>query len=95
MPSGRAWIQPLDENLEPISDLDNAVAYLVYNGYGDLEGYVGTRIVAYMTSKSYRKIGLNIYGQFVNGDSGYLVADEAICADITSISFDYPMHKVR
>jgi hypothetical protein len=78
-PSGRAWIQPLNEDLQPTQDVFGAHAYIVYNGYGDLEGYTAPRLVAYLTSRSYRKINLGIKRQYVNGGGGYLVGDQETC----------------
>lgn len=74
--SGRAWVQPITSNLTPTHDTINAHAYMVYNGYGDLEGYVAARIVAHLTGLTYRKVGFYAGNQYINGEVGYLVADE-------------------
>jgi hypothetical protein len=78
-PEGRAWVQPLNDELRPTHDAVNAFAYVVYNGYGEIDGYKAARIVAHLTGRTYRKVSFSAYGQYVNGDSGYLVADEATC----------------
>jgi hypothetical protein len=75
--SGRAWVQPLNEDLEPTHRAD-AFAYVVYNGYGDLSGYMPARIVAHLTGKTYKKIDFDADPQYINA-GGYLVADEATC----------------
>ena len=102
---GRAWVQPLkmgritnyrgeeSTGLVPTHDSIGADAYLVYNGYGDLDGYTGVRIVAHLTSKSYKKIAVRIDRQYVNGDSGYLVADESILANIDRVQIDLEEHE--
>jgi hypothetical protein len=50
----------------------------VFNGYGDLSGYVPARIVAHMAGMTYRKIGFDCSPMYVNNNSGYLVASEEI-----------------
>jgi hypothetical protein len=94
-PNGRAWIQPLDENLKPSGDIDNARGFLVYNGYGELEGYAAVRILAFLTGRTYRKIALELDPQYVNGGHGYLIADEATCKGTESVSFGGNAHEVR
>lgn len=93
-PSGRSWIQPLDEDLEPTHDALGAHAYVVYNGYGEMEGYTATRIVAHLTGRTYKKIAFELHGEgmYVNGDSGFLVADEATLAETTRIEFEHEVH---
>lgn len=84
-PDGRCWVQPLDENLQPTSDTLNAHAYVVYNGYGNLSGYSGARILAYLASKTYKKMP-DFYAshQYVNA-GGYMVADQVTCESTDSI----------
>lgn len=84
-PTGRAWVQPLNDGLQPTHDAFGAHAYLVYNGYGDLEGSNAARIVAHLTSRTYRRVDCDIRSQFVNNDAGYLVADEVTCASVDSV----------
>lgn len=80
--AGRAWVQPLREDdrgeLQPTFDAANADAFMVYNGYGDLSGYVPARIVADMYGMTYRKVGFDMSPQYVNNGTGYLVATEEI-----------------
>lgn len=95
--TGRAWIQPLDENLVPTHDAIGAHAYVIYNAYGALvsengEGYVAARIVAHLTGRTYRKIEFSAQPQFVNNDSGYLVADEDTCLNTAQVSYSYDKH---
>jgi hypothetical protein len=91
-PTGRAWVQPLDANLRPTHDAVHAHAYVVYNGYGDLEGYIACRIVAQMTGKTYKKISFDADGQYVNGESGYLVSDETTCDSTEHIHLSADPH---
>lgn len=92
-PQGRAWIQPLNEDLQPTQDTENAHAYIVYNGYGDLEGYTAARLVAYLASKTYRKVGLSIGSQYVNGGTGFLIADQDVCAATEEINISLDHHE--
>lgn len=93
--SGRAWVQPLNQDLKPTHDTENARAYVVYNGYGDLEGYVAARIIAHLTGNSYRKVEFGSDRQYVNGESGYLVADEATCEAHDRLWFNGDEHDQR
>ncbi len=93
-PTGRAWVQPLNEDLEPTHDIINAHAYVVYNGYGEMEArYVAARIVAHLTGRTYRKIQFTASPQFINGESGYLVADEKTCRKTGVVSYSYDEHE--
>lgn len=80
--SGRAWVMPLradeDGALHPTFDAVSADAYMVFNGYGDLQGYTPARVVAGMTGMTYRKINFDCSPMYINGNSGYLVASEEI-----------------
>lgn len=77
--SGRAWVQPLNSTFFPTHDTLGAHAYLVYNCYGELSGAKGARIIAHLTGKTYRKISVHSDPQYVNGNTGWLVAVEATC----------------
>ena len=97
-PSGRVWIQPLNENYDATHDTLNAHAYVVYNAYGEnLTGYVAARIVAYLTGKTYKLIDFDtqVDDTYVNNDKGYLVASEEVCADTESIYLDHNPHDTR
>lgn len=82
---GRAWVMPLKvvtgavgiEHLEPTYNTE-AEAYVVFNGYGDLSGYSGSRVLAHLTGMTYRKIKFECEPMYVNGDSAYLVGSEEI-----------------
>lgn len=91
-PSGRAWVQPLNADLKPTHDALDAHAYVVFNGYGDLSGYVAARIIAHLSSRSYKKVQLGADGQYINNNVGYLVADEATCEQTESLFFSYDDH---
>lgn len=91
-PVGRAWVQPLNENLTPTHDAIGAKAYVVYNAYGELGGYEAARIIAYLAGMTYRKVELSLCPQYVNSDAGYLVADEATCSSHDSITCSFDAH---
>jgi hypothetical protein len=93
--SGRAWVQPLDEDLEATHDALHAHAYVIYNGYGDLEGYIAARIVAHLTGRTYKKISFSANDQYVNSNNGYLVADEDTCTNTTLVRLEYSIHDQR
>jgi hypothetical protein len=84
--SGRAWVLPLrlDEHgkLVPTFDALTPDAFVVFNGYGDLEGYAAPRILAHMAGWTYRKISFSADPMYVNS-GGYLVASEDIAAPYT------------
>lgn len=91
-PSGRAWIQPLNEDLVPTHN-PNAHAYVVYNCYEDLSGFVPARLVAQLTGKTYKKITFTAEGVYVNGSAGYLVADEKTCTETEELRIeDFDVH---
>ena len=85
VPTGRAWVQPLTENLEPTHDAIGAHAYIVYNAYGAIDGYRAARIVAHLTSMTYRKVTFSSGPQYVNDDKGFLVAPEDTCINTDRI----------
>jgi hypothetical protein len=96
--SGRAWVLPLRQNargaLVPTFDTMTPDAFVVFNGYGDLNGYAAPRILAYMAGWTYRKIGFRCEPIYVNA-GGYLVAPEDIVKkfnDGNSLSLDVVRH---
>ena len=92
---GRAWVMPMrlvDGNLRPTFDSMTPDAFVVFNGYGDLSGYVPARIVAQMAGMTYRKIGFRCSPMYVNGDSGYLVAPESITSVTDSLHLNSDAH---
>lgn len=93
-PSGRVWVQPLNEQMQPTHDT-NAHAYVVFNAYGELSGYAAARIVGHLAGKTYRKVSLSADYQYINNNAGYLVADEATCAASESLYFAYTEHDQR
>lgn len=92
--TGRVWVQPLTAYLTPTHDATGAAAYIVYNGYGDLEGYAPARILAHLTGMTYRKVRFTAAPQYVNSDSGFLVApaDVLDSTDALHISNDDEHH---
>lgn len=82
--TGRAWVMPLKElpdgSLVPTLETQSPAAFVVFNGYGDLSGYAPARLMAHMAGMTYRKIGFSCSPMYVNNESGYLVAPEAIAS---------------
>jgi hypothetical protein len=93
--TGRVWVQPLNDEMQPTHDAVNAHAYVVYNAYGDITGYQAARLIAHLTSRTYRKIDLSSSPQYINNNTGFLVADEATCAETTGLSFTADAHNVH
>lgn len=94
--SGRAWVMPLKAHrrtdsegvtikplLTPTFQTEHPDAFVVFNGYGDLEGYAAARIVSHMAGFTYRKISFACSPMYVNADTGYLVAPEEIATHYT------------
>ena len=78
--TGRAWMMPVNQTESgewvPTFNSTDAHGYIIFNGYGDLEGYAAARIVSQMYGMTYRKIGFENDPMYVNA-GGYLVTDEA------------------
>ncbi len=91
-PEGRAWVQPLNEDMEPTHDTMDAHAYLIYNCYGELSGAQPARIIAHLSSKTYRKVEFESAEQYVNNNNGWLVADEATCRTTDCVTIDAEPH---
>lgn len=81
--SGRVWVLPMradhaKQRLVPT--LEEADAYVVFNGYGELGELAGPRVMSALTGWGFSRV--TIYGSdwnmYVNGDSGYIVAPEEI-----------------
>ena len=85
--TGRAWILPLRQDvhgkLTPTFDTQNPDAFMVFNGYGDLDGYTAPRVLAYMTGWTYRKTGFGCDHMYINS-GGYLVAPENLAEQYTN-----------
>lgn len=84
--SGRAWVMPLrlrDGKLYPTFDTVTPDAFVVFNGYGDLNGYTAARIMAHMSGWTYRKIDFECRPMYVNS-GGYLIAPENIAGKYTN-----------
>jgi hypothetical protein len=85
--SGRAWVMPLRRNsdlsgMSPTFSTMAPDAFVVFNGYGDLNGYAAPRIMAHMAGWTYRKIAFSCDPMYVNA-GGYLVAPEEIASKYT------------
>lgn len=92
-PNGRVWVQPITAELVPTHDAVNASAYVVYNGYGALGGYTAARIIAHLTSKTYRKITFNAENQYINSAVGYIVGDESMISEIGNLDITGDEHE--
>jgi hypothetical protein len=77
--------------LVPTFDTLSPDAFVTFNGYGSLGGYVAARIIAHMAGMTYRKVSLTLTPMYVNGDSGYLVAPEEIADPYTDGSYSVSM----
>ena len=93
-PSGRAWVIPLTAVLRPTAATETP-AYVIFNGYGNLAGLVAVRLLAHLTSKTYRKILFTSDPMYVNGDCGFLVADQATCDITREILFSVAEHSAE
>lgn len=101
---GRAWVMPLkvNPNLEPghrnyfvpTYDTSEPAAYVVFNGYGELNGYAPSRVLSQIVGMTYRKISWSAGSMYVNGDSAYLIAPEELASRYTDggISIDPEVH---
>lgn len=85
--NGRAWVIPLklteSGRLTPTFETLEPDAFVVFNGYGDLGGYVPARIISHMAGMTYRKVDFTCSPMYVNSSSGYLVAPEEIADGYT------------
>jgi hypothetical protein len=82
--TGRAWVMPLrktedsdGQQLVPTVATMEADAFIVFNGYGDLQGYTAARIVSHMAGWTYRRIDYACEPMYVNA-GGYLITSEDI-----------------
>ena len=89
--TGRAWVMPLRKDksghLVPTFDTLTPDAFVVFNGYGNLQGYAAPRILAHMAGWTYRKIGFECSPMYVNA-GGYLVAPEVIAKQYENRSLE-------
>lgn len=87
--NGRVWVLPLKEAedaalrdlsyaLTPTFETLTPAAFLVFNGYRDLSGYTGPRVMAHMAGLTYCKVGVVIDPMYVNSNTGYLVGPEEL-----------------
>lgn len=86
--SGRAWVMPLKfdrtgrPQFKPTFETVEPDAFVVFNGYGALEGYAGARILAHMVGLTYRRISFSCSPMYVNA-GGYLISSEEIAHPYT------------
>jgi hypothetical protein len=82
--SGRAWVLPLQYNapgkLVPTFETLAPSAFVVFNGYGELEGYAAPRVMAHLAGWTYRKIAFSCDPMYVNPGGSYLIAPEELTA---------------
>lgn len=95
--SGRVWVMPLKQDaagrMSPTFDTMSPDAFIVFNGYGDMGGYAGARLMAHMAGWTYRKIRFDCDPMYINA-GGYLVAPEHIAEPYTdgSLRLSVPQH---
>lgn len=88
---GRAWIMPMKKSpthtyphrIVPTFNTEDPDAFVVFNGYGRLNGYSAARIMSHMAGMTYRKVTFSCDPMYVNGDSGYLIAPEDLATHYT------------
>lgn len=84
--NGRAWVVPMkstpDGGLTPTFETMTPAAFVVFNGYGKLEGYTGARMLSHMAGMTYRRISFSCDPMYINA-GGYLVAPEEIASKYT------------
>jgi hypothetical protein len=82
---GRAWVLPLRDNDDewlPTFETESPDAMVVFNGYGNLGGYIPARILAHLYGWTYRKIHFGAEPMYINA-GGYLIASEEVAAPLT------------
>jgi hypothetical protein len=92
---GRAWVLPLrigSRFFKPTFDALDADAFMVFNGYGNLEGAAPARVMAQMTGLTYKKVGFSARPMYVNNDSGYLVGPSEIIEHQEYVRLDLKRH---
>lgn len=95
--SGRAWVMPLMWNedreiLMPTFDTEAPDAFMVFNGYGNLDGYTPARILAHMAGMTYKKIeNFTCSPMYVNA-GGYLVSSQDICSKVEALNLNVDQH---
>jgi hypothetical protein len=97
--AGRAWVLPLrvkhhelsGDTWTPTFDTVTPDAFMVFNGYGELDGYSAARIVAHMAGWTYRKNKFDCSHMYVNA-GGYLVAPENIANGAANLNLFVSQH---
>lgn len=82
---GRVWVQPLNNRLQPTHQSLDCYGYVVFNNYGNLDGYSTARVIAQMTGMSYKKVSYRCEMHYVNNSSGYLIAPPDVCARVHEV----------
>lgn len=93
--TGRAWVMPLrlaGDRLVATFETMTPDAFVVFNGYGELSGYAGPRVMAHMAGWTYRKIGFRCEPMYINA-GGYLVAPEELAAKYTDGHLNLDVHQ--
>lgn len=97
--TGRAWVLPLKENtvshytpLLPTFDTMNAKAFVVFNGYRSLGGYLPARIMAHLYGMTYKRITFTGEPMYVNSNVGYLVGTDPTISQINRIELSLNQH---
>lgn len=77
----------------PTFDTVTPDAFLIFNGYGALQGYAAPRVLAYMTGWSYKKTDISIASSmYLNSAYGYLVARQEILDSCTVVRLELENH---
>lgn len=78
--TGRAWVLPIirqENGHAPTGDAQDADAFLVFNGYGELEGSKSARILAALTGHQVQRVSFYCdSAMYVNGSTAYLITPE-------------------
>lgn len=98
-PTGRAWVLPIRKledsfpRIVPTFETQSPDGYIVFNGYGELNGYKPARILSHMTGMTYRKISFACSPMYVNNETAYLVAPEEIAEPYTDGDIDMDLRQ--
>jgi hypothetical protein len=80
-----------DGELVPTFDTMSPDAFVAFNGYGDLNGYTGARVMAAMAGWTYARISFECSPMYVNA-GGYLIAPEEIVQTCKSLDLSVRQH---
>ena len=103
--SGRVWVMPLKHGvrrdwsgreqkaLVPTFNTETPDAWILFNAYGDLEGFKAPRLVAHMVGGTYRKVGFDADPMYINSNMGYLVGSESVLSEYPDSSLTVRVHE--